>query len=135
MRVLLTGATGLIGSAILGRILGDGHDVVAVAHRSPARPVRHLGSGSLRMQDTGAADWSGPSVVARAAADILIGLGIAFRRSAKIALLAAMGLTLFYMVAGSLLLPRRWIDPLGPLWKNWPVLILNFIALAMLAER
>jgi len=46
-----------------------------------------------------------------------------------------MGLTLFYMVAGSLLLPRLWIDPLGPLWKIWPVLILNFIALAMLAER
>src|SRR4051812_20619119 len=40
MRVLLTGATGLIGGAILQALLHEGHDVVC-AVRSPARlPVR-----------------------------------------------------------------------------------------------
>jgi hypothetical protein len=34
-----------------------------------------------------------------------------------------------------LLLPRLWEDPLGPMWKIWPVMALNFIALAILKER
>jgi uncharacterized protein YbjT (DUF2867 family) len=91
--------------------------------------------GVSLMQEGGAGALSGPSVIAGGLADIVIGLGIAFRRTSKLALLGAIALTMFYVVTGTLLLPRLWEDPLGPMWKIWPVLVLNFIALAILDER
>jgi uncharacterized protein YbjT (DUF2867 family) len=91
--------------------------------------------GVSLMQEGGAGPLSGPSVIAGALADIVIGIGIAIRRTAKPALIAAIALTLFYVVTGTLLLPRLWEDPLGPMWKIWPVLVLNFIALAILDDR
>jgi uncharacterized protein YbjT (DUF2867 family) len=91
--------------------------------------------GVSLMREGGAGALSGPTVIAGGIADIVIGLGIAIRRSAKPALLAAIALSLLYIVTGSLLLPRLWEDPLGPMWKIWPMLVLNFIALAILEER
>jgi uncharacterized protein YbjT (DUF2867 family) len=91
--------------------------------------------GIALMREGGAGALSAPSVIAGGVADIIIGLGIAVRRTAKPALLGAIALTMFYVVTGSLLLPRLWEDPLGPMWKIWPVLVLNFIALAILEER
>jgi hypothetical protein len=38
-------------------------------------------------------------------------------------------------VAGTLMLPQLWRDPLGPMMKIWPILVLNFVALAILEER
>jgi uncharacterized protein YbjT (DUF2867 family) len=93
------------------------------------------GIGVSLMQEGGAGVLAGPSVIAGGIADIIVGAGIAFRRTAKLALLIAIALTLFYVVTGTLLLPRLWEDPLGPMWKIWPVLVLNFIALAILEER
>jgi len=93
------------------------------------------GIGVSLMQEGGAGILSGPSVIAGGLADIVIGLGIALRKTAKPALLLAIALTAFYVVLGTLLLPRLWEDPLGPMWKIWPVLVLNFIALAILEER
>jgi uncharacterized protein YbjT (DUF2867 family) len=37
LRVLLTGATGLIGSAVLARLMAEGHEVVAVARPGGTR--------------------------------------------------------------------------------------------------
>ena len=36
---------------------------------------------------------------------------------------------------GTWLVPRLWIDPLGPMLKIWPVLMLNAGALAILEDR
>ena len=69
------------------------------------------------------------------AAGLAIGLGIAYRPTAKLALYGALALSLFYVVAGSILLPRLWAEPLGPLWKIWPILALNSVALAILDDR
>ncbi|HEX6997192.1 MAG TPA: NAD-dependent epimerase/dehydratase family protein, partial [Gammaproteobacteria bacterium] len=41
MRVLLLGATGLIGSAVLAQLARDGVEVVAVA-RTPGMALRHV---------------------------------------------------------------------------------------------
>jgi uncharacterized protein YbjT (DUF2867 family) len=41
MRVLVTGASGLIGSALVARLLAEGHAVVAIARRT-ARPARSM---------------------------------------------------------------------------------------------
>jgi uncharacterized protein YbjT (DUF2867 family) len=75
------------------------------------------------------------TVMAGALADLCIGIGIAFRRSARPALYAALVLSLAYVVIGTILVPRLWIDPLGPMLKIWPVLALNLVAIAILEDR
>ena len=75
------------------------------------------------------------TVVAGALADLCIGLGIAWRRTTKPALWSAFALSLAYVVIGTVLVPRLWIDPLGPMLKIWPVLALNLMLLAILEER
>jgi uncharacterized protein YbjT (DUF2867 family) len=74
-------------------------------------------------------------VVAGALADIAIGVGIAFRRTARGALWAAIAISVFYMVAGSFVLPRLWVDPVGPMLKIWPIVVLNLVALAIVDDR
>jgi uncharacterized protein YbjT (DUF2867 family) len=75
------------------------------------------------------------TVIAGALADLCIGIGIAFRRTAQPALYGALLLSLTYVVIGTILVPRLWIDPLGPMLKIWPVLALNLVALAILEDR
>jgi uncharacterized protein YbjT (DUF2867 family) len=84
---------------------------------SPAAPVAQL------------------TVVAGALADLAVAALLMFRRTAKIGLIAAIGVTLAYVASGTLLRPDLWADPLGPMMKVWPILALNFILLAMLDER
>jgi hypothetical protein len=91
--------------------------------------------GAALMREGGAGAFSGPSVVAGALADLTIGLMIAFRPTARYGLHGAIALTLIYAVAGTLLVPRLWAEPLGPLLKIWPILALNFVLLAILEER
>lgn len=74
-------------------------------------------------------------VVAGALADVAIGIGIAFRRTARRALQAALAISVFYMAAGTVVLPALWADPVGPMLKIWPILVLNVVALAVLPER
>lgn len=75
------------------------------------------------------------TVIAGALADLSIGIGIAFRRTTRPALYAALALSLVYVVIGTLLVPRLWIDPLGPMLKIWPVMALNLVAIAILDDR
>jgi hypothetical protein len=91
--------------------------------------------GVALMQEGGAGSWAGPSVFAGAFADLIIGVGIAFRRTTRIALLGAVALTLFYVVTGTILVPRLWRDPVGPMLKILPILALNFVALAIREDR
>lgn len=44
-------------------------------------------------------------------------------------------ITVFYILAGTAILPRLWADPLGPMWKIWPILAFNFACLAILEDR
>jgi uncharacterized protein YbjT (DUF2867 family) len=75
------------------------------------------------------------TVVAGAAADICIGIGIAFRRTTKPALYAALAISLVYAVIGTVLVPRLWIDPIGPLLKIWPIMVLILVAIAIVEDR
>ena len=75
------------------------------------------------------------TVVAGAAADICIGVGIAFRRTTKRALYTALALSLAYAIIGTVLLPRLWIDPIGPLLKIWPIMVLTLVAVAIHEDR
>jgi uncharacterized protein YbjT (DUF2867 family) len=91
--------------------------------------------GTELMREGGAGQLAGPSVIAGALADIAIGIGIAVRPYARVALYAALAISLFYAAAGTLLVPRLWNDPLGPMLKIWPIIALNLTALAILNDR
>jgi uncharacterized protein YbjT (DUF2867 family) len=75
------------------------------------------------------------TVVAGAVADICIGIGIAFRRTARRALYAALAISLAYLVIGTVLVPQLWIDPIGPLMKIWPIMALTLVAIAIHDDR
>ena len=93
------------------------------------------GAGVALMQEGGAGALSGPCVIAGALADMLVGIGIAVRRTARPALYAALALSVFYLAAGTAILPRLWLDPLGALVKVGPILVLHLVALAILEDR
>jgi uncharacterized protein YbjT (DUF2867 family) len=104
-----------------------------------ATGVVSLGPGygiGLALMEEGGAAWIGPqTVIAGALADLAIGIGIALRRTARPALYGAIGITLVYVMIGTWLVPRLWADPLGPMLKIWPILVLHLVALAILDDR
>jgi uncharacterized protein YbjT (DUF2867 family) len=75
------------------------------------------------------------AVLAGAFSDILIGAGIAWRRTTRPALYAALTISLVYTLIGTILVPRLWEDPLGPMLKIWPVIVLNLVLIAILRDR
>jgi uncharacterized protein YbjT (DUF2867 family) len=87
------------------------------------------------MRLTDAARLAELSTIAGGGADIAIGCLILWRRTAKLGLILALIVSLFYVAAGTALLPQLWIDPLGPMMKIWPILVLNLVCLAILDER
>ncbi|MGJ0394938.1 MAG: SDR family oxidoreductase [Methylocystis sp.] len=82
---------------------------------------------------------SGPiaplAVIAGASSDLIIGIAIAFRRTSKIALVAALILSFIYLILGTILVPRLWMEPLGPMLKIWSVMVLNIVSLAIVDDR
>jgi hypothetical protein len=92
-----------------------------------------IGIGLMHRAEAGI--LSAPTVVLGALADLLIGVAIAFRRTARWGLYAAMVLSLAYALIGTMLLPELWNEPLGPLLKIWPIVVLHLAALAILEER
>jgi uncharacterized protein YbjT (DUF2867 family) len=93
-------------------------------------------NGMSIMREGGAApETAALAIVAGATADIVIGIGIAFRRTTRVALWAGVAISLAYAVIGTILVPRLWIDPLGPMLKIWPIIAFNLILLAILEDR
>jgi uncharacterized protein YbjT (DUF2867 family) len=68
-------------------------------------------------------------------ADIALGLAVLFRPWARRALLGMLLLTLIYLPAATLAEPALWLDPLGPLVKVVPSMLLTLTALGILDER
>lgn len=75
------------------------------------------------------------TVISGALADLAIGLAIAFRRTARIGLYAGIILAFAYAIIGTFLVPRLWADPLGPMLKIWPIIVLHVVALAIREDR
>jgi uncharacterized protein YbjT (DUF2867 family) len=75
------------------------------------------------------------SVLGGGLADIVIGCAILYRPTSRYGLYGAIVITLIYMVTGTILLPGLWKEPLGPMLKVIPILILNLTALAVLEDR
>ncbi|MFO1090855.1 MAG: SDR family oxidoreductase [Hyphomicrobiales bacterium] len=93
-------------------------------------------NGMSVMLEGGLPPWlAALGIIAGALADIVIGIGIAVRRTSPLALKAAIGLSFVYVILGTILVPRLWADPLGPMLKIWPVIALNLVALAIVDDR
>jgi uncharacterized protein YbjT (DUF2867 family) len=75
------------------------------------------------------------TVVAGALSDLAIGLAIAYRPTSRYGLYAAIAISFAYAIIGTILVPRLWADPLGPMLKIWPIIVLHFAALAVLDDR
>ncbi|WP_298849841.1 SDR family oxidoreductase [uncultured Ruegeria sp.] len=85
------------------------------------------------------AGWSAPlattSVVFWSLIDIALGLAILWRPWAARVCVAQIAVALFYLIAASITTPELWLDPLGPLVKILPAMILSLVALPMLDSR
>jgi hypothetical protein len=75
------------------------------------------------------------AVIAGAGADLLIGLTILYRPTSRYGLYAALLISIAYALIGSVLVPRLWREPLGPMLKIWPIMVLNLVALAIREDR
>lgn len=73
--------------------------------------------------------------LATAIADLVLGLGVAVRRTAGPSLKGMIALSLAYLAGATILEPALWADPLGPLLKILPSIVLAMVALAILEER
>jgi hypothetical protein len=74
-------------------------------------------------------------VLGGAVADIAIGLGVLLRPFTRAAALAAVALSLLYLIAGTWLTPHLWADPLGPFVKIFPSIALALAVAAFVGER
>lgn len=92
-------------------------------------------AGVAHLQAAGAGALTTPLVAGGGLADIAIGLGIAVRRTSRLALWAALALSGGYVLAGTVLAPHLWAEPLGPLTKIAPIMMLNVLALAIREDR
>lgn len=75
------------------------------------------------------------SVVFWAAIDLVLAFAILIRRYAGLACWGMVGVSLFYLIAASVVVPSLWMDPLGPLTKVVPGLFLALVTRATLEPR
>ena len=67
--------------------------------------------------------------------DIMLGLLLAFRRTARAALIGMLSVSAAYLIGGTYAAPALWSDPFGALLKIIPVMLATCAALAILDER
>jgi uncharacterized protein YbjT (DUF2867 family) len=92
--------------------------------------------GMSLMREGGVGETMGSlAVISGALADIATGLAILYRPTSRYGLLAGLVISITYAVIGTILVPRLWSDPLGPMLKIWPIMVLNLVALAILKDR
>ena len=75
------------------------------------------------------------AVLAGSATDIGLGLALLWRPAARLALLGMIATSLVYIAGSAILVPALWLDPLGPMVKAAPLILLHLVALAILEER
>jgi uncharacterized protein YbjT (DUF2867 family) len=92
--------------------------------------------GQRLLAPSGLPDWAAAIVIVGGALlDIVLGLALLVRRTARITLVAMLALTVVYLVVATALDPGLWADPLGRLLKTVPVMALMLFCLAVLDER
>ena len=67
--------------------------------------------------------------------DILLGAAILNRPTARLACMGMFATSIAYLVAGTVLTPALWLDPLGPFLKVLPAMLLAAVTWVVLEER
>lgn len=75
------------------------------------------------------------SVLAGSTIDCLIGILLMFRRTFHAGCLVAIAVSIGYLALGTILTPEFWLDPLGPLVKIFPGILLAMVGATMAGER
>lgn len=99
---------------------------LTAGHERAVEILRSAGFGS----GTAAA-----AVIAGSFVDLGLGLALGLRRSAGAAMVGMIIVSAAYLIGASLFIPALWADPLGPLVKAIPGLVLALVGLALLDER
>lgn len=95
----------------------------------PARAMTVLGGRDIPA-------WiAAPTVFGGALADILLGLAILWRPRARVAAVGMIGLSAVYLIGSLAAAPDLWLDPLGPMVKVIPGMMLAAMVALMLEER
>ena len=81
------------------------------------------------------AGMAGAIAIAGALADIALGLGILVKATSARAAQGMILVTIAYLVGGTFLTPDLWLDPLGPLVKAVPAMVLAAVLLALEGDR
>ncbi|MDB2408108.1 DoxX-like family protein [Jannaschia sp.] len=81
------------------------------------------------------AGFAAASVAIGAAIDIALGAAILWRPWARAACLGMATVATLYLVGGTVLTPGLWADPLGPLTKILPAILLPLMTRAVLEDR
>ncbi|HEY3813809.1 MAG TPA: SDR family oxidoreductase [Caulobacteraceae bacterium] len=87
------------------------------------------------LHGAGAGDKAADLALAGAVVDIALGGLLAFRRTARAALLCMLWVSGAYLIGASLFTPGLWSDPLGSVLKIVPIMLATCAALAILDER
>ena len=90
---------------------------------------------SLRFGASMAAGMALTVTILTSLLDIALGLAILVQPWAKRAMLGMIAVSLAYLAGGTLIEPILWLDPLGPLVKVIPSILLTLATLAILEER
>jgi uncharacterized membrane protein len=160
---LLSLRNGVVGDASAWSTLANGNSFTAALRKRPATkqdrlfartqlllPLIVLGLSAfwiasgligLTQQKAAASVLGGATgndetlVIVGSVVDIALGAALLWRPWARAAALGMVALTAIYIVAGTILTPQLWLDPLGPLVKPIPAAILALVCAAMLEER
>ncbi len=88
------------------------------------------------MNEGGVFGWpAAAAVIGGALCDIAVGLAIGWQRTARNGVIAALVVTVLYAIIGTVLVPRLWTDPMGPMLKVLPILALHLAALGLIEDR
>lgn len=74
-------------------------------------------------------------VIGGAVADIALACALLWRPWARLACFGMIALTGAYLLAGTMLTPHLWADPLGPFVKTLPAAVLALVCATLLEER
>jgi uncharacterized protein YbjT (DUF2867 family) len=74
-------------------------------------------------------------VILGAIADVMLGVGILVKRFCRAACLGMVAITACYLVAGSILSPELWADPIGPYVKTIPAAVLALVVAILSRSR
>ncbi len=68
-------------------------------------------------------------------ADILVGAMVLCRPTIRLGCLASVGLSMAYVIASAIVTPELWADPLGPMVKVFPAIVLSLVVAALAEDR